>query len=450
MENSEHSLFFSPREKFLVLIADVFIYLLISAAQVTIFKDIQAVSFLLVSPGYWFVVFSLALLSYLFGAYDFSDDSKFHDWLVKFLLIGSCSVLVVVFVNYVGAKERSGVFSRPQLFGTLALYLPVICLFHDRLQRRLIKRIRKSKFLVLCQQEDRSEIEKDLRPLLSVADVVFLFKPFDSEQLKEFLSQDWDFVFLGVSSSDLGSEITSQILVDRFQGKYVKDLLQIYEKMLFKLPVFYLTTNGLSLSDGFRLVSGGFWVRLKRLTDLLVAVVLFIIFLPFFLILPILIRWDSAGSVFYSQTRVGKNKWLFKVFKYRSMRMDAEVNGPQWAQQKDQRVTFLGRFLRKSRLDEIPQLWNILKGDMSLIGPRPERPEFVDQLEKQIPFYHLRHVVRPGLTGWAQVNYPYGSSIREAQEKLQYDLYYIKNYNPLLDLQILFKTVRVVLFQRGR
>jgi lipopolysaccharide/colanic/teichoic acid biosynthesis glycosyltransferase len=155
--------------------------------------------------------------------------------------------------------------------------------------------------------------------------------------------------------------------------------------------------------------------------------------------------------VFYSQTRVGKNGRLFQVWKFRTMRPDAEAaNGPQWANDNDPRVTRVGRFLRRSRLDEIPQLWCVLKGDMAFVGPRPERPEFVKLLSKEIPnIYEVRHVVRPGLTGWAQIKYKYGNSVEHAREKLQYDLFYIKNASIGLDLLIMFQTVKTVLLQRG-
>jgi lipopolysaccharide/colanic/teichoic acid biosynthesis glycosyltransferase len=159
---------------------------------------------------------------------------------------------------------------------------------------------------------------------------------------------------------------------------------------------------------------------------------------------------DSEGPVFYTQTRVGKNGKLFKVVKFRTMRVDAEFGtGPQWAGNNDPRVTRVGKFLRTSRLDEIPQLWCVLKGEMAFVGPRPERPEFIEMLSKEIPYYGVRHMVRPGVTGWAQVKYKYGSTIDDAREKLQYDLYYIKNASIGLDLLIMFQTVKTVLLRRG-
>ncbi len=175
-----------------------------------------------------------------------------------------------------------------------------------------------------------------------------------------------------------------------------------------------------------------------------------IITFPFALITALIIKLESRGPVFYRQERVGRNGKIFKVIKFRSMRVNSEPDGkPVWAAKDDDRVTLFGRFTRKTRIDEIPQFWNIIRGEMSFVGPRPERPYFVEKLSEDIPYYQYRHLVAPGLTGWAQVKYPYGSSVEDARQKLQYDLYYIKNQTLTLDLIIIFETVKTVLFGRG-
>jgi sugar transferase (PEP-CTERM system associated) len=171
--------------------------------------------------------------------------------------------------------------------------------------------------------------------------------------------------------------------------------------------------------------------------------------LPIAILTAILIKLDSRGPVLYAQERVGENGRAFMVYKFRSMRTDAEKHGPVWASQGDSRVTRVGRVIRKLRVDEIPQFWNILRGDMAFVGPRPERPHFVAQLAEEIPFYEQRHLAPPGLTGWAQIKYPYGSTIEDARQKLQYDLYYIKNQSLTLDAIIIFETVKTVVFGRG-
>lgn len=174
-----------------------------------------------------------------------------------------------------------------------------------------------------------------------------------------------------------------------------------------------------------------------------------ILSLPIAIVTALLIKLDSRGPVLYKQERVGKNGQTFMVMKFRSMCTDAEKDGPVWATNSDDRATRVGRIIRKIRVDEIPQFWNILKGEMSFVGPRPERPHFVAQLAQEIPYYEQRHLIPPGLTGWAQIKYPYGSSIEDARQKLQYDLYYIKNQSLLLDAAILFETVKTILFGRG-
>jgi exopolysaccharide biosynthesis polyprenyl glycosylphosphotransferase len=188
----------------------------------------------------------------------------------------------------------------------------------------------------------------------------------------------------------------------------------------------------------------------KRILDITFSVAGLALSAPLMALATICIKLDSPGPVFFRQERVGKHGKVFTLYKFRSMRADAErITGPVWASEDDPRVTRIGKILRKIRLDETPQMFNVLIGHMSFIGPRPERPVFVDRLKEQIPFYVLRFAVKPGITGWAQVKYQYGSSVEDAMEKLQYDLYYVKNLSVFLDLLILFNTIRVVLFSRG-
>lgn len=187
----------------------------------------------------------------------------------------------------------------------------------------------------------------------------------------------------------------------------------------------------------------------RNLVHWLVALVGAILSLPIVLLTAVLIKLESRGPVFYKQERVGKNGRIFVLTKFRSMNVDAEQEGPVWASKGDVRTTRVGRVIRKIRVDEIPQFWNILKGEMSFVGPRPERPHFVAQLAEEIPYYEQRHLIAPGLTGWAQIKYPYGASIEDARQKLQYDLFYIKNHGLILDAIIMFETIKIILFGRG-
>jgi len=242
----------------------------------------------------------------------------------------------------------------------------------------------------------------------------------------------------------------AKALIDcRMRGIQVEDWPTFYEKETGKILVTDLRPSWLIFSDGF--VKTPRTEIVKRLVDVALSLVGLMLALPVMAVVAAAIKMESRGPALFRQPRLGQNGRVFILNKFRSMREDAEKEtGPVWAQQQDPRVTRVGAFLRKTRLDELPQLFNVLVGDMSFIGPRPERPEFVYELQKQIPFYMERLSVKPGITGWAQVRYRYGASVEDALEKLQYDLYYIKNLSLFLDLLILINTIQVVLFARGR
>ncbi len=242
----------------------------------------------------------------------------------------------------------------------------------------------------------------------------------------------------------------SKALLDcRLRGIQVEDWPSFYEKATGRILVTAVRPSWLIFSDGF--VKTPRTEIIKRFFDITVSLVGLILSLPVMVLVAIAIKLESPGPILYRQARLGQNGCVFILNKFRSMRHDAEKEtGPVWTQQRDPRITPVGAILRRTRLDELPQLFNVLIGHMSFIGPRPERPEFVERLQKTIPYYMERLAVKPGITGWAQVNYRYGASVEDAVEKLQYDLYYIKNLSLFLDLLILLNTVQVVLFARGR
>ncbi|CAN5767985.1 TIGR03013 family PEP-CTERM/XrtA system glycosyltransferase [soil metagenome] len=239
-----------------------------------------------------------------------------------------------------------------------------------------------------------------------------------------------------------------ELLQAKMAGVCVEEVTTAYERMTGKILIDDLRPSWLIFSDGFRV--SRLTRSMKRGIDLTLSLLLAIVAAPFLLLTAIAVALESGFPVLYRQERVGENGRPFTLYKIRSMRTDAEQGGtPVWAKDGDDRVTRIGRFIRKTRLDELPQLWNVVRGDMSFVGPRPERPFFVAELARTIPFYHQRHAVKPGLTGWAQVKYRYGSSLEDASEKLRYDLYYIKHLSIVFDLTIVFDTVKVVLFRKG-
>lgn len=230
-------------------------------------------------------------------------------------------------------------------------------------------------------------------------------------------------------------------------GLAIEEASSFYERLTGKISIETLRPSWLIFSGPTR--RKVLYNQIRRLLDVILSIVGTMLSLPLMALAVVAIKLDSSGPILYRQRRVGQRNQIFTIMKFRSMRIDAEPEGPKWAEKDDPRITRVGKIIRKLRIDELPQFINILRGEMTFVGPRPERPEFVEQLQKQIPYYSQRHLVKPGLTGWAQIRYPYCSSVEDAVQKLQYDLYYIKNQSLMLDMITLFETSRIVLFGRG-
>ena len=257
-----------------------------------------------------------------------------------------------------------------------------------------------------------------------------------------------DEIIVAITERRSGSMPLRELLDCKLSGVRVFDITTYFERMLGQIRIDFVNAGWLIFGDGFN--QGFYRTAVKRIFDILCSSVLILLAAPVMLVTAIAIKLESKGPVFYRQERVGFNSKPFMVTKFRSMRTDAEKDGkPRWATANDSRVTRVGNIIRLIRVDELPQLFNVLSGDMSLVGPRPERPFFVEQLTNEIPYYAVRHSIKPGVTGWAQVRYQYGSTIEDSQEKLQYDLYYVKNHSLFLDFVILIETVGVVLTGKG-
>lgn len=272
---------------------------------------------------------------------------------------------------------------------------------------------------------------------------VGLHQTVEEEQVDELLIS-------GLDDSDEDSPLYDEIMLLLKKGFAIRDYNQVYEEKMNRIPVEHIKKNFYKFFPFSRSNSNQFYLFFHRLFDItvsIIGIILGIIILPFIFIGNLL---GNRGKLFYRQERTGRNGEPFEILKFRTMKYDAEVNGAQWAQKNDVRITRFGKFLRRSRLDEFPQFYNILKGEMSLIGPRPERPVFVKELSELIPFYDTRHFVKPGLTGWAQVMTDYANSHADSLEKLQYDLYYIKHRNIFLDINILTRTLSTIIFFRGQ
>ena len=248
--------------------------------------------------------------------------------------------------------------------------------------------------------------------------------------------------------NDINKSNLDTIFKLKLKGVEVQGLLSWFEKEFHRIPT-NIIENKYQLIEKLKSIEDSYQLRTKRICDLLVSTFLVIITAPFFVIISILILAEDNGPIFYTQTRTGRNGDPFKIIKFRSMKIDAEKYGVQWSKKRDPRITSIGKIIRALRLDELPQLFCVIKGTMSLIGPRPERPEIENELLKNIPYYSCRNILRPGISGWAQVNYPYGASVSDTEKKLSFDIYYISHVSNLLDFLILFKTIKLVLNARG-
>ena len=269
-----------------------------------------------------------------------------------------------------------------------------------------------------------------------------------AEDLRAFRNQKPGIDRVVVAMEDRRQSMPVRELLElRVRGVVIENSSSLLEKLSGKLALDGLNPSTLIFTEGFRMSAAQQLFR--RLLSLAVSLTALLICLPFLPFIVLAVRLSSPGPILFSQTRVGRRGSPFTAYKFRTMRQDAEADGAKWATKDDPRVTRVGRIMRGTRLDEIPQLWNVLRGDMAFVGPRPERPEFVEWLSKEIPYYDLRHMIRPGITGWAQVRYRYGASLEETKRKLEYDLYYVKNQSVGLDLFIMFETIKTIILRRG-
>lgn len=257
-------------------------------------------------------------------------------------------------------------------------------------------------------------------------------------------------IIIATDTEGKSSELVSELLLLKAAGIEILDMPRFYERATGQVPIRHVGNSWFLYAGGFDLLHRPRLQKTKRCLDIAMSLTGILLSLPLMCLIALIVKLNSKGPIFFAQERMGQDEKTFRLIKFRTMREDAErSSGPVWASQNDMRITGTGRWLRKARLDEVPQFFNVLRGDMSFIGPRPERPFFVEKLKNKIPYYAFRFSVKPGLSGWAQINYHYGASSDDAVEKLKYELYYIKNMSPWLDMVIAIKTLKVVLLARG-
>jgi len=411
-----------------------------------------------------FLIASFAFLYfYLMDLYTFDSPLSQLGMLERsFIAILLTGITTAVAVYLIGPNFIGGFVGRGVMLTSLISTWLLALMVRYALNIWINKQRQQVTWLVL-RDGDISAFEQHFRSYYPVEQLLILDKTptdvFTSSENTE-LAGNWDQleqiigtrVLSGVilTSESLTSDLVDRLMGIRISGMRIFKLSDFYEQYLSRLPVLSLDPNWIALTQGFELIHNPIGLRFKRYMDIMVALIVGLLLLPVIVTTALVVLLTSGKPIFYSQLRTGENGHPFTVYKFRTMNPDAEVAGAQFATENDPRMTPVGKWLRKYRLDELPQLWNVLIGNMSFIGPRPERPEFIEDLQQRVPYYNLRHMIKPGITGWAQVMYGYGDSADDALEKLQYDLFYIKNYSIILDISIMLRSLKVILFGTGR
>jgi len=409
-------------------------------------------------------------ICYVLGLYAVNEHASRFVLLTRTVFaVVVAGVLTAGIVYITETRDTERLFFRGVLPGGFVLFLIWAAFSRYWIAGWVTRMARRIRWVVLTDFKPGGFLNKDLSVITRYGDTTILVDDFEKVQnlpdelrervagefheLHKLAGNKWSGMIVAVHG-DLPEKVLGQIMELRLKGLRIYDLTDFYEKFLQKVPVLHLRDNWFALSHGFDLLHHDVELKIKRLLDLLLAAILIVVASPLMVLAALAIKLDrqenAKGPVFYRQLRTGVNGEEFYIVKLRTMVNNAESGGAQWTAHNDSRITLVGRYLRAWRFDEIPQLWNVCKGEMSFVGPRPERPDFNKQLENEIPYYDLRHLVKPGITGWAQVMYGYGASTEDALEKLQYDIYYIKNYSLLLDLLIVLKTLGVMLSRKGR
>jgi len=450
-----------PKRKYVLLIGDLSI-ILFSTLVGFLFRIGKPINFPNVHTGATLIItFVYPIIFYIGDLYNIEQKFKSLKSVSKIILSTSIGAIVISSIFYALPNYRYG---RGIFLIQTGILILLICLWRF-LFNAYFKATVKPRHVLLTSKDWASEILYSVlrrNPEYKVVGILNGDTPltgnpyptslpvFQLQEVEEVKKKSEIDGIVIDTMEEKSEHYWKALLKYKMSGIDIIDASSLYQELTGKIPVHSVNDEWFVHSPGYALLISSFAQRVKRLFDVGISFLALIIIWPLIGLIALAIRIDSPGPVFYRQKRVGKGEREFELIKFRTMIDNAEKGrGAVWAQKNDSRVTQVGKVLRLSRLDELPQLINVLKEEMSFIGPRPERPEFVKGLEEKIPYYSLRHSVKPGITGWAQVNYRYGASVEDAIEKLQYDLFYIQNMSLLLEIRILLKTIQVVLFGKG-
>ena len=386
-------------------------------------------------------LFTVYIIYYLTDQFDFAKSRYSANMLVYTFIANILSL--IIFIPIIGIKQSFLLFTIQFILFTL-VKTAILSFF-----------IKDNKILIIGKNYKSELIEKELKERqlyisIGIVEESKLKDKVEFLKLKEKIVKEkigrvvitTDFVF--------EKNVTEGLLALKSNGVRIYDFLTFYEKIEEKVHVKSINENWFLLGQGFNILHSSFQKKVKRLVDIIMSLIIFIPALPIMLISVLIIKLESKGPIFFVQSRIGEGNRPFNIIKFRSMKLHDEKKHSKYAGTNDTRITTYGNFMRKSRIDELPQLFNVFKGEMSFVGPRAEWDKLCYSYMEQLPFYNLRHAIKPGLTGWAQVKYPYGASVEDALEKLQYDLYYIKHQSITMDIIIFFMTIKTVIFGKGR
>lgn len=436
--------------KLMLLLGDVLVlyFSLWTTLSIRYYKELDYLLWQRHITPFSFIFFLWILIFFSLGFYEIEIKPTDTNFISNFIKAIAINIILAIVFFYI-FTPKLGISPKTILFLILLIFSPLFVVWH-KLYGWIMKSTTRNNIMIIAEtiDEQTKELVETINNNPQLGYTISIILENDFYNLREKVVKNNIKTVITSINPHFNNVITHELFDCLVLKIDIFSLADFYEKVTGKVPIASIGKTWFLENIAKR--EQQLEKSLKRILDIFLSIIVLIftgLLLPF---ISFAIKWETAGNIFYSQGRMGQNGRIFYIVKFRSMYINAESQGAQWARENDSRITAVGNFLRKTRLDELPQAWNVLKGEMSFVGPRPERPEFISTLQDKIPYYQQRLLVKPGLTGWAQIKFPYGASERDALEKLQYDLYYIKNQKISLDLSIILKTIKIVINAQGR